>query len=256
MLKIASYNVNGIRAAHRKGLNDWISATKPDIICFQELKADETQVPNELKSLNYHQFYHPAQKKGYSGVAIFSKTEPEEVEIGMGVDWIDAEGRVIRARVNGTDVYSVYAPSGTTGDVRQSLKMTFLDEFTTFARRSLAVGNPTVFCGDFNIAHTEIDIHNPIANKKTSGFLPEEREWMTRMLKVEGLRDVFREHHPDARELYSWWTYRAGAKANNKGWRIDYHFANSALADKRMDAVIERELNMSDHVPVTISYEV
>ncbi|MCC5925717.1 MAG: exodeoxyribonuclease III [Bacteroidetes bacterium] len=255
MLKIASYNVNGIRAAHRKGLTEWINRTKPDVICFQELKADESQVPEQLKALNYHQFYHPAEKKGYSGVAIFTNIAPDEVEIGMGVDWVDAEGRVIRARIKGIDVFSVYAPSGTTGDARQALKMAFLDAFTPFIRRYNTGDNPVVFCGDFNIAHTEIDIHNPIANKKTSGFLPEERAWVTSILNDEGLRDVFREHHPAVGDLYSWWTYRAGAKGNNKGWRIDYHFANKLLADKRIDAVIERELDLSDHAPVTVTYD-
>lgn len=254
MLKISSYNINGIRAAHRKGLADWIRQTRPDVICFQELKADETQVPDELRSLPYHQVYHPAQKKGYSGVAIFSLTEPEEVEIGMGVDWIDEEGRVVRIRINGVDVYSVYAPSGTTGDTRQALKMQFLDDFTQFIRSCRQHDVPTVFCGDFNIAHTEIDIHNPVANKKTSGFLPEEREWVTRILEEEGLVDVFRKLNPGVVDLYSWWTYRAGAKGNNKGWRIDYHFANNLLADKGVEAYIERELDMSDHAPVTITY--
>lgn len=256
MLKISSYNVNGIRAAQRKGLADWILASQPDVICLQEIKADESQIPEEISHLGYHQIYHPAQKKGYSGVAILSKAEPEEVHVGMGSEWVDAEGRVVRARIKGVDVFSIYAPSGTTGDARQSLKMQFLEEFTAFVQVARSTGKPFVFCGDFNIAHTEIDIHNPVANKKTSGFLPEERAWVSLMLDQHGLRDVYREHHPGVADLYSWWTYRAGAKGNNKGWRIDYHLANDALADARIEAVIERKLNLSDHAPVTVTYDI
>jgi exodeoxyribonuclease III len=252
-LIITSYNVNGIRAAQRKGFCEWVQETQPDVICLQEIKADETQIPEKITSLGYHAFYHPAVKKGYSGVAILSRIEPELVEIGMNVDWIDSEGRVIKARINGVDVYSVYAPSGTTGDIRQQIKYKFLDEFSVFAQKVLAEGQSAVFCGDFNIAHTEIDIHDPVSNKKSSGFLPEEREWLTKFINL-GFYDVFREKNPGARDLYSWWTYRAGAKSRNKGWRIDYHLATSDLVKKAGSAKIERELDMSDHAPVTIKY--
>ncbi|MCH8494896.1 MAG: exodeoxyribonuclease III [Balneolales bacterium] len=255
MLKIASYNVNGIRAAQRKGFCEWVNETQPDVICLQEIKADEAQIPQEIADLDYHQIYLPAEKKGYSGVAILSKEIPDEMEEGMGLDWVDSEGRVLRARIKGVDIYSIYAPSGTSGGVRQDLKMQFLDAFFHFAQDRLKQDTPLVFCGDFNIAHTEIDIHNPVANKKTSGFLPEEREWFTKFLS-SGYVDVFREHHPGVTDVYSWWTYRAGAKDRNKGWRIDYHLANKQLADKKVDAIIERELNMSDHVPVTITYDI
>ncbi len=252
---ISSYNVNGIRAAVKKGFVKWVLETTPDVICLQELKADETQIPDEIKAMGYYEVYHPAEKKGYSGVGILSKIEPELVKIGMGLDWVDAEGRVVMARVNGVDIYSVYAPSGTSGDARQQLKYEFLDAFHAFSRPLLERDHPVVLCGDYNIAHKEIDIHDPVSNKKSSGFLPEEREWFTKYLEL-GFKDVFRELYPDLKDIYSWWTYRAGAKGNNKGWRIDYHLASPTLSCKAISATIERELNMSDHVPVTIKYDI
>ncbi len=251
---VSSYNVNGIRAAVKKGFVDWVNSTKPDVICLQELKADESQIPDEIRSLGYHEMYHPALKKGYSGVGILSKVEPEKVQIGMGLDWVDEEGRVLMARINGVDIYSVYAPSGTSGDVRQSLKYKFLDAFNEFSQDQLKSGNKVLMCGDYNIAHKEIDIHDPVSNKKSSGFLPEERAWFTSFLET-GYFDVFRELYPDLRDTYSWWTYRAGAKGNNKGWRIDYHLASQSIKERAVSGIIERELNMSDHVPVTIKYE-
>jgi exodeoxyribonuclease III len=252
---ISTYNVNGIRAAVKKGFADWVQNTSPDVICLQELKADETQIPDEIKALGYYEVYHPAIKKGYSGVGILSKVEPELIKIGTGIEWIDAEGRVVMARINGIDVYSVYAPSGTTGDERQQVKYDFLDAFKQFSLPFLKQENPVVLCGDYNIAHTEIDIHDPVSNKKTSGFLPEEREWFTKYLK-SGYKDVFRELNPGLKDVYSWWTYRAGAKANNKGWRIDYHLASPGMNQKAVHAKMERDLNMSDHVPVTVKYDI
>lgn len=251
---ISSYNVNGIRAAVKKGFVDWVTQTKPDVICLQELKADESQIPVEIRELGYHEVYHSAEKKGYSGVGILSKFEPENVEFGMGLDWVDQEGRVLKARIKGVDIYSIYAPSGTSGDLRQNLKYEFLDAFEKFTLPLLKGSNPTVLCGDFNIAHREIDIHDPVSNKKSSGFLPEERAWFTNFLN-SGYKDVFRELYPELRDVYSWWTYRAGAKGNNKGWRIDYHLASGQLNQKAVSGIIEREWNMSDHVPVTIKYE-
>lgn len=251
---ISSYNVNGIRAAVKKGLIDWVYQTKPDVVCLQELKADESQIPEEIRSLGYHEIYYPAHKKGYSGVGILSKFEPELVEKGMGLDWVDEEGRVLMARIKGVDIYSIYAPSGTSGDIRQSLKYKFLDAFHTFAIEKLSSGRNVLMCGDYNIAHKEIDIHDPVSNKKSSGFLPEERAWFTTFLET-GYYDVFRELYPDVRDTYSWWTYRAGAKGNNKGWRIDYHLASKSINDRAVSGVIERAWNMSDHVPVTIQYE-
>lgn len=250
---ISSYNVNGIRAATKKGLANWIQGTNPDVICLQELKAEAVQIPDEIRDLGYFEYYHSAEKKGYSGVGILSKIEPEQVDIGMGSNWIDSEGRVLRIRIKGVDIYSVYAPSGTTGDIRQQMKYKFLDEFRDFASQRLKSGVPVVFCGDFNIAHREIDIHNPVSNKNSSGFLPEERAWFSDFLEL-GYKDIFRELHPTTADLYSWWTYRAGAKGNNKGWRIDYHLGSATMLKRAQSAKIERELDLSDHVPVTVEY--
>ncbi|MEX0723089.1 MAG: exodeoxyribonuclease III [Gracilimonas sp.] len=255
MVKISSYNVNGIRAAHRKGFNDWVEESDPDIICIQELRALPGQIPDEIKTLDYYEAYHIAEKKGYSGVAIYSKSKPLNVVEGIGKDWIDAEGRVIMAEFESFRVFSVYAPSGTTGDVRQDMKMDFLDKFIRFGQQFVKDGKPAVFCGDFNICHTEIDIHNPSRQHKTSGFLPEERQWVTDFLKT-GYEDVFRKLHPGKEDLYSWWSYRAASKERNKGWRIDYHLATPELAKKAVNAEIEMKWDLSDHAPVSIEYDI
>lgn len=254
MIKISSYNVNGIRAAHRKGFVNWAEESNPDVICIQELRALQNQVPKEVKELGYHEYYHVAEKKGYSGVAIYSKQEPIRVKEGLGVDWIDKEGRVIMAEFESYKVFSIYAPSGTTGDIRQDMKMEFLDNFIRFGKKHVAEDKPAVFCGDFNICHTEIDIHNPSKQHNTSGFLPEERAWVSAFLDA-GYEDVFRKLHPGKEDLYSWWSYRAASKERNKGWRIDYHLATPELAEKAALAEIEKKWDISDHAPVTISYD-
>lgn len=254
MLKISSFNVNGIRAAHRKGFTDWVEQSDPDIICIQELRALKHQVPAPIQKLDYHETYHTAEKKGYSGVAIYSREKPIAVQRGMGLDWVDAEGRVLMAEFEKLIVFSIYAPSGTTGDERQDLKMEFLDHFLPFGQKFLSGNKPVVFCGDFNICHTAIDIHNPRRNKTTSGFLPEEREWVTRLLEI-GFEDVYRRLHEGETDLYSWWSYRAASKERNKGWRIDYHMGSPELLDAAHNAVIEKEWNLSDHAPVTITYQ-
>jgi len=251
---ISSLNVNGIRAAERKGLSQWLQSTGPDIVCLQEIKADENQVPESLKNTGYNGFYFPAVKKGYSGVGILTKEKPDRVQTGIGVDWIDAEGRVIMAEYSGFRVFSVYAPSGTTGELRQDMKYRFLDDFERFINPYLSDAKPTLLCGDFNIAHREIDIHNPVANKNTSGFLPEERRWLSGFIN-SGFADAFRNHVGDIPDLYSWWTYRAGAKERNKGWRIDYQLVTQNIDQNVSRAVLERDLNVSDHVPVTLRYD-
>lgn len=255
MTKISSFNVNGIRAAHRKGFVDWVEESDPDIICIQELRAEEHQVPGPIKNLGYHEAYHTAEKKGYSGVAILSKEKPLRVEAGMGLDWVDSEGRVLMAEFQNLTVFSVYAPSGTTGDERQELKMEFLDHFLPFAQKHLNREKPVTFCGDFNICHTEIDIHNPKQNANTSGFLPEEREWVTSMLEA-GFEDVYRRLHEGETDLYSWWSYRAASKERNKGWRIDYHLTSPDLLEAARKAEIEMKWDLSDHAPVSISYKI
>lgn len=253
MLKISSFNVNGIRAAHRKGFTDWIEHCNPDVICLQELRAMEDQVPPSILELDYHGFYHSAEKKGYSGVGILSREEPIAIREGIGVDWVDKEGRVLMAEFKDVIVFSIYAPSGTTGEVRQDLKMHFLDVFLPFARKYLNGKKSVVFCGDFNICHTKIDIHNPTRNKNTSGFLPEEREWVTQLLDT-GYEDIFRRLNEGKTDLYSWWSYRAASKKRNKGWRIDYHLASPDLLEIAEEAIIEKEWDLSDHAPVTITY--
>lgn len=255
MLKISSYNINGVRAAHRKGLLDWIKASDPDIICFQELRASLDQIPEEMKDLGYFECYHLAEKKGYSGVGIYSKEKPITVKEGMGVDWIDSEGRVIMAEFDSFQLFSVYVPSGSSGDIRQDLKISFLDDFIKFGKNFVEESKPTLFCGDFNICHLEIDIHNPHQQNKNSGFLPEERAWVSSFLEM-GYEDVFRKLKPTDRDLYSWWSYRAASKERNKGWRIDYHFATEALAKRAVEAVIEKEWDISDHAPVSIVYDI
>lgn len=254
MLKISSFNVNGIRAAHRKGFTNWVKQSDPDIICIQELRALRNQVPGPIKKMDYHEAYHIAEKKGYSGVAIFSREEPLRVERGIGLDWVDTEGRVLMAEFENLIVFSIYAPSGTTGSDRQELKMEFLEHFLPFAQEYLSGDKPVVFCGDFNICHTAIDIHNPKRNKNTSGFLPEEREWVSRMLEI-GFEDVYRRLHEGETDLYSWWSYRAASKERNKGWRIDYHLTSPNLLEAAEEAVIEKEWNLSDHAPVSITYK-
>jgi len=253
-MRISSVNVNGIRSASTKGLSQWITETKPDIVCFQELKALETDIPDAIRSLDYHQYYHPAMKKGYSGVGVLSKRKPIEVTFGMGIDWVDTEGRILTLDFGSWCLCSVYAPSGTTGDLRQNVKYAFLDAFTSFAHSLREKGKEVIFVGDMNIAHREIDIHNPVSNKNTSGFLPEEREWFTRFLDL-GYIDVFRHLNPDTRDVYSWWSFRAGSRERNKGWRIDYHLASQGLQSTLIDATIETNLVVSDHAPVTCTYQ-
>lgn len=255
MIKISSYNVNGIRAAHRKGFIDWVEESAPDIICIQELRADETQIPEEVKELGYHQFHHIAEKKGYSGVSILSKEKPLNIFEGIGTDWIDKEGRILVLEFDTFYVCSVYAPSGTTGDIRQDMKYKFLDDFYKFGESYLKKGKEIVFCGDFNICHEAIDIHNPEKQNNTSGFLPEERKWVTSFLEL-GYEDVFRNLHQNVPDLYSWWSYRAASKERNKGWRIDYHLATKGLASKAVEAEIEMKWDISDHAPVSVVYDV
>ncbi len=253
-VKVSSVNVNGIRSACSKGLVDWIVRTAPDIVCFQELKALDADIPKGLADLGYFQWYHPAEKKGYSGVGVMSKIEPKEVRVGTGIDWIDREGRVLTLDFGDWNLCSVYAPSGTTGELRQNVKYEFLDAFSAFGDTYLQSKRPIVFVGDMNIAHQEIDIHNPVANRNTSGFLPEERAWFTRFLE-QGFVDVFRHLNPGLRDVYSWWSFRAGSRARNKGWRIDYHLASADLQPRLLEAFIETDLVVSDHAPVTALYD-
>lgn len=252
MKNIISYNVNGIRAAVNKGFLDWLKEESPDILCIQETKAQPDQLDDELlKPDGYHTYWFSAQKKGYSSVAIFSKEEPKHVEYGCGIQKYDDEGRVIRADYDGYSVISVYFPSGSSGDERQEVKEEFLDDFYDYIGELKKDFPNLIISGDYNICHKPIDIHNPVSNKNSSGFLPHEREWVTKFLD-SGFTDSFRKVHPDTPDKYSWWTYRFGARKNNKGWRIDYHMVSDPIAEKCVDADILSEIVHSDHCPIKV----
>lgn len=253
-MKIISYNVNGIRAAVSKGLYDWLEVESPDILCLQETKAQEEQIDLiTMQSMGYQSYIHSAEKKGYSGVALFSKQPADNIEIGMGVPLYDQEGRVLRADFGDLTVVSVYIPSGTTGDIRQDFKMDFLVHFEAYVRRLREERKNVVISGDYNICHKPIDINNPQKHTKSSGFLPDERAWFDDFV-ASGMIDSFREfdQRPDQ---YSWWSYRAGAKPKNLGWRIDYHMVSAPLKDKLLGASILPELNFSDHCPIIVELD-
>ncbi len=251
-MKIISYNVNGIRAAVKKGFLDWIAGEQADILCLQETKAQDNQIPvDEFALSGYHTYTFSAQKKGYSGVAILTKKEPLNVVKGMGMEKYDAEGRFIRADFENFSVVSVYHPSGSSGELRQAFKMQWLDDFQTYLLRLREEKSRLIIAGDFNICHKPIDIHDPVRNAKNSGFLPEEREWMSGFLQ-QNFVDTFRLLHPDAKDQYSWWSYRANARNNNKGWRIDYIMITGNLKDEIREAGILQQVKHSDHCPVYV----
>jgi len=255
MTKIISYNVNGIRAAMKKGFIDWILATNADIICIQETKAQVDQIPMfEFEEAGYRSYAHSAVKKGYSGVAILSKKEPDHVEIGIGIDKYDNEGRMIRADYGDVSVASIYHPSGSSGDLRQAFKMEWLAYFQDYVNKLKKSRPNLILCGDYNICHKPIDIHDPIRNAKSSGFLPEEREWIGGFID-SGFIDSFRYFNQDPHH-YSWWSYRANARANNKGWRIDYNMVSEGMKDKLQGARILPEAKHSDHCPIVLDIDI
>jgi exodeoxyribonuclease-3 len=252
-MKIVTYNLNGIRASFKKGLLDWLAAEQPEIVCLQEIKAEQAQInESALQAIGYHHnFFHSATSKaGYSGVAILSKIAPKHVEIGCGIEKYDREGRVIRADFQDFSVMSVYMPSGTSGAARQTFKYEWLDDFYTYLL-DLQVKTPhLLICGDYNIAHQEIDLHNPKANKNTSGFLQPERDWLTKFFEA-GFVDTFRALNPTTQQ-YSWWTTRMNARERNLGWRIDYIAASKDLFLRVSAAKLANEAQHSDHCPVII----
>ena len=252
-MKILSYNVNGIRAALNKGFADWLNAAKPDVICLQETKALEEQIDTALfEQLGYKHFWHSAQKKGYSGVAILTKTNPINVQEGTGIEHMDIEGRVIRADFKNISVISLYLPSGTNLN-RLEYKFKFMDDFQDYIN-SLKKDYPRlVICGDYNICHRAIDIHDPVRNKNVSGFLPEERQWIDTFINC-GFVDSFRYLNPEPHQ-YSWWSYRANARINNKGWRIDYNLVSDNLINNIKRAYLLPEVKHSDHCPVGVELE-
>jgi len=223
--KLISYNVNGIRAALKKDLINWLKACDPDIVCLQEIKANADQIDLDIfDKAGYKHYWHSAIKKGYSGVAILSKKEPDHVEYGCAIKNNDEEGRVLRADYGNCSVMSVYVPSGSSGEVRQAFKMEWLKDFQEYIDQLKLEKPNIIISGDFNICHKPIDIHNPISNANSSGFLPEEREWIDNFMKG-GMIDSFRHFNKEPHN-YTWWTYRSNARARNLGWRIDYHLVS------------------------------
>jgi len=252
-MKIASYNVNGIRAAINKGFMEWLSAANPDVICLQEIKANKEQLDlNLFEKAGYeHHYWFSAQKKGYSGVAILSKTEPNHVEYGTGIDSMDFEGRNLRVDFDKVSVMSLYLPSGT-NDARLQHKFDYMDMFMEYISKLRQTVPNLVVCGDYNICHEPIDIHNP-KMKGVSGYLPEEREWLGDFIN-SGMIDSFRFLHPQTQK-YSWWSYRANARANNKGWRLDYAMVSEPLQENISRSVILNEAVHSDNCPIMVELE-
>tara|TARA_B100000902_G_scaffold394977_1_gene452491 strand:+ start:1301 stop:2056 length:756 start_codon:yes stop_codon:yes gene_type:complete len=248
-MKIISYNINGIRAAIRKGFLSWLDAESPDVICLQEIKARSDQFDITLfEKLGYNCYWHSAKKPGYSGVAILSKVKPKNIIYGCGLNKIDDEGRIIKAEFDNITILSCYFPSGSSGEIRQHFKMDFLNFFYQFIKQEKITN--TLVCGDYNICHKAIDIHDPIRNKNSSGFLKEEREWITSFLNL-GFIDTFREKNKKANN-YSWWSYRAQARLRNKGWRIDYHMLSENLKNAIVKANILKDVHHSDHCPILL----
>ena len=259
MFKLISLNLNGIRSATSKGLEAWLAKVQPDCICVQEVRAQAIDVQGRFESLaglNGH--FHFAQRKGFSGVGIYARREPSEVLMGFGSPEFDAEGRYLELRFDTPStkrsIISCYFPSGSSGEARQQAKFRFLDEFYPHLNR-LKTEREFILCGDVNIAHQEIDLKNWKGNRKNSGFLPEERAWMTRLLSEAGMVDVYRKLHPTTTdEAYTWWSNRGQAYAKNVGWRIDYHLATAALAADAMKTTVYKDEKFSDHAPITIEY--
>lgn len=256
-MKILSYNVNGIRAAMRKGLNEWIEAAQPDILCLQETKAQPEQIKDEIETLNklgYYSYWHSAEKKGYSGVAIITKHKPKHIEYGTGIDYIDNEGRVIRADFENFSVISVYIPSGTNMEERLDFKLRFCYDFLDYIKELKKEIPNLIVAGDYNVCHKEIDIHDPVRNAKVSGFLPVEREWLSKYIEECEMIDSFRFFVKEPHN-YSWWSYRANSRARNKGWRIDYNMVSQSLEKNMKRAAILSEAVHSDHCPVLVELE-
>ncbi|MFC7220420.1 exodeoxyribonuclease III [Streptomyces polyrhachis] len=264
MLTVTTVNVNGVRAAARKGFLPWLAATDADVVCLQEVRAEVAQIPAEAREPEgWFTAFAPAAEKGRAGVALYTRREPERVRVGFGSAEFDASGRYIEADLPGLTVASLYLPAGQVGTERQEQKERFMAEFlpylTRLRERAAADGREVLVCGDWNIAHREADLRNWRGNVKNSGFLPEERAWLSRVLGEGGYTDVVRALHPEVEGPYSWWTYRGRAFDTDTGWRIDYHMASAGLAGRAVKGFVERaashEERWSDHAPVTVVFE-
>lgn len=250
-MKILSYNVNGIRSVISKGFIDWLKKVDSDIVCLQEVKADINQVDiNPFLQMGYTPYWFSAQKKGYSGVVILSRHMPVSVTLGCGIECYDLEGRVINFNIGNFSIINTYMPSGSSGFLRQNFKMQWLQDFQNYVNQIRHSQENLIICGDFNICHQPIDIHNPKSNANSSGFLPEERAWMCSFLE-SGFIDTFRTFNKQPHH-YTWWSYRAGARHKNLGWRIDYHMASVPLETKLKRSVILSDVAFSDHCPVLL----
>ena len=260
MFKLTSLNLNGIRSATSKGLEPWLQALAPDCICVQEVKAQADDIAGKFEALaNMKGYFHFAQKKGYSGVGVYTRHAPSDVIVGYGSSEFDTEGRYVELRFDtpqqNRSIISAYFPSGSSGEERQQAKFRFLAEFYEHLA-ALKSQREFVLCGDINIAHQEIDLKNFKGNKKNSGFLPEERAWMSKLLSEAGMVDVYRQLEPTATDAaYTWWSNRGQAYAKNVGWRLDYHLATPALAAGAKTHAVYKEVKFSDHAPLTIAYD-
>ncbi len=253
-MRVITFNANGIRAAARKGFYDWLAGQQADLVCLQELKAQCDQLEEPLyHPAPFHVWYHAAEKKGYSGVGLYCRDQPDQVIQGTGMEDIDREGRYLRADYGRLSVISLYMPSGSSKEERQAFKYTVMDRFLPFIEALRDEGREILLCGDINIAHREIDLKNWRGNQKNSGFLPEERAWMDQLLAA-GFVDAFRVIKPEAAE-YTWWSNRGRAWENNTGWRIDYQIVTPLLAERVRSAEIYRDERFSDHAPLTMDYD-
>lgn len=254
-MRIISINANGIRAAARKGFYTWLPQQNADVVCIQETKAQIAQLEDDIfHPRGYHCYYHDAEKKGYSGVALYARQKPDKVIYGLNVPEFDREGRYLEAQFNGLSVVSVYLPSGSSSDERQQVKFRFLERFMPYLRRLRRRNREYILCGDWNIAHKEIDLKNWRGNLKNSGFLPEERAWMDTLFGAAGFVDAFRQINPHP-DQYTWWSNRGQAWAKNVGWRIDYQVITPGLADKVKAVSIFKAQRFSDHAPLIIDYD-
>ena len=254
-MRIISINLNGIRSAFRKNLQPWLAEQHADIVCVQELKAQAADMAPEMLDMpGYHGYFHYAEKKGYSGVGIYCREKPQAVVEGLGIAEFDCEGRYIEAQFKKFSVISVYLPSGSSSEERQEIKYKFMAAFLPHLEQLRDSGREVIICGDWNIAHREIDLKNWRGNRKNSGFLPEERAWLTQVFDEVGFVDVFRKLHPEL-EAYTWWSNRGQAWAKNVGWRIDYQLATPGMAKKALSASVYKEQRFSDHAPLVVDYQ-
>ncbi|MFQ6022510.1 MAG: exodeoxyribonuclease III [Acidiferrobacterales bacterium] len=254
-MRIITLNLNGIRAAADKGFFRWLARQDADVVCLQELRAKVEQLtPQMLAPKGYHGYFHEAEKKGYSGVALYCRRQPDRIRMGVGWPDMDAEGRYIQADFGDLSIASVYLPSGTSGEERQAVKYRFMERFTPFLKAMRLDGRDYILCGDWNIAHKEIDLKNWRGNQNNSGFLPEERAWIDNLFNEDGFVDVFRRLNQET-DQYTWWSNRGQAWAKNVGWRIDYHVATPRIAQTARAEAIYKRKRFSDHAPLTIDYD-